>query len=84
MNIGKTYIELTAKEYDYLRTILGMDQRLKNERLLNAAASSSRNFSDPDMMLVDGILNAMGEGQLNALIEQATLQIDIGRLDSGD
>ena len=84
MNIGKTYIELTAKEYDYLRTILGMDQRLKNERLLNAAASSSRNFSDPDMMLVDGILNALGEGQLNALIEQATLQIDIGRLDSGD
>lgn len=82
MNIGKTYIELTDKEYDYLRTILGMDQRLKNERLLNAAASSSRNFSDPDMMLVDGILNALGEGQLNALIEQATLQIDIGRLDS--
>ena len=76
-------IELTAKEYDYLRTIIGMDQRLKNERLLNAAASSSRNFSDPDMILVDGILDAMVDGQLKDLIEQATLQIEIGSLDSG-
>ena len=83
MNIVKTNIELTEKEYDYLRTLVGMDHRLKNERLLNAAASrAGKGFSDPDMLLVDGILNAMGDGQLKALIEQATLQIDIGRLDN--
>jgi len=75
-------VELTIKEHDYLRTLIGMDQRLKNERLLNAAASrAGKGFSDPDMLLVDGILNALGAGQLDHLIEQATLQIEIGSLD---
>ena len=68
-------IELTGKEYEYLRTIIGMDQRLKNERILNAAASKSRGFSDSDMMVVDGILNALVQGQLEDIIEKATFQI---------
>lgn len=78
-------VELTVKEHDYLRTLVGMDHRLKNERLLNAAASrAGKGFSDPDMLLVDGILNAFSDGQLKHLIEQATLQIEIGSLDNGD
>ena len=79
-------IELTIKEHVYLRTIIGMDQRLKNERLLNAAASrAGKHFNDPDMDLVDGILRALGNGQLDDLMEQAILQIDIGGLDeAGD
>lgn len=68
-------IELTGKEYEYLRTIIGMDHRLKIERQLNAAASKSRNFIDPEIMVVDGIMKALVEGQLQELIENATLQI---------
>jgi len=74
-------IELTTKEHDYLRTIIGMDQRLKNERLLNAAASKNQHFNDPDMVTVDGILRALVQGQFDDLLEHAILQSDIGGLD---
>ena len=70
-------IELTAREHDYLRSLVGMDKRLKIERNLNAGASNNRHFSDPDMFVVDGILEALGKGQLENLLDRAFLEMEI-------
>ena len=71
-------VEISEKEHDYLRSILGMDDRLKTERLLNAAAARAKEFRDPDADIVRSILEALKLAQFDALMESAMLSMEIG------
>ncbi len=63
-------INITEKQHDYLRTIVGMDLRVKNERLLNAASNGSC-FHDPESDFINDLLARLKEGQLDHLMDVA-------------
>ncbi len=63
-------IDITEKQHAYLRTIVGMDLRVKSERMLHAASHNS-DYYDPETEIISGLLDRLKEGQLDHLMDVA-------------
>ena len=70
-------VEIEQKHFNYLMTIVGFDQKIKTDRMMQAASNRTK-YDDPDLRTADEVLQRLREASFDSLVESAKLKINIG------